>query len=87
MKFSALPILFATAVSASVQGFDISGWQPSVDFAGAYASGARFVMIKVRDVHGAQLYCLPTNHTRLLRAPPSSPALSRASTLVPLMPV
>jgi len=33
---------------ATVQGFDISGYQPTVDFAGAYASGARFVIIKVR---------------------------------------
>jgi hypothetical protein len=35
--------LCATAASASVQGFDISGYQPKVDFAGAYAAGARFV--------------------------------------------
>lgn len=47
MKINALPLLFATAASASVQGFDISGYQPTVDFAGAYAAGARFVMIKV----------------------------------------
>jgi hypothetical protein len=47
MKINALPLLFATAASASVQGFDISGYQPKVDFAGAYAAGARFVMIKV----------------------------------------
>lgn len=46
----------ATAVSvaasvglatATVQGFDISSYQPSVNFAGAYSSGARFVIIKV----------------------------------------
>lgn len=47
MKFTAIPLLFATAASATVQGFDISSYQPSVDFAGAYKSGARFVMIKV----------------------------------------
>lgn len=47
MKINALPLLFATVASASVQGFDISGYQPNVDFAGAYAAGARFVMIKV----------------------------------------
>lgn len=47
MKINALPLLFATVASASVQGFDISGYQPKVDFAGAYAAGARFVMIKV----------------------------------------
>lgn len=33
---------------ATVQGFDISSYQPSVDFAAAYSSGARFVIIKVR---------------------------------------
>lgn len=30
-----------------VQGFDISHYQPNVDFKGAYNSGARFVIIKV----------------------------------------
>ncbi|CAP86879.1 hypothetical protein E8E15_001991 [Penicillium rubens] len=49
MKINALPLLFATAASASVQGFDISGYQPKVDFAGAYAAGARFVMIKATE--------------------------------------
>ncbi|KAL4914321.1 glycoside hydrolase superfamily [Aspergillus aurantiobrunneus] len=34
---------------AAVQGFDISNWQPTVDYAGAYASGARFVMIKATE--------------------------------------
>lgn len=58
MKFSSLVVAsilgFAAATPASlekratVQGFDISGYQPTVDFAGAYASGARFVIIKVR---------------------------------------
>jgi GH25 family lysozyme M1 (1,4-beta-N-acetylmuramidase) len=33
--------------SARVQGFDISHYQPSVDFNAAYADGARFVIIKV----------------------------------------
>jgi GH25 family lysozyme M1 (1,4-beta-N-acetylmuramidase) len=55
MKLNILSLLFAAAASASplearasgVQGFDISGYQPTVDFAGAYKSGARFVMIKV----------------------------------------
>ncbi len=32
---------------AGVQGFDISHYQPKVDFAAAYKSGARFVIIKV----------------------------------------
>lgn len=38
----------AAAVQATVQGFDISHYQPNVDFAAAYNSGARFVIIKVR---------------------------------------
>lgn len=38
----------APVAHAAVSGFDISGYQPTVDFAGAYADGARFVMIKVR---------------------------------------
>lgn len=33
--------------AGSVQGFDISGYQPNVDFRAAYNGGARFVMIKV----------------------------------------
>ena len=36
---------------AAVPGFDISHWQSSVDFAAAYKSGARFVMIKVSSTH------------------------------------
>ncbi|KAJ5505177.1 hypothetical protein N7463_008051 [Penicillium fimorum] len=52
MKINALPVLFATAASATIQGFDISGYQPSVDFAGAYAAGARFVMIKATEGTG-----------------------------------
>ncbi|PGG95848.1 hypothetical protein GX51_08103 [Blastomyces parvus] len=36
-------------VNAAVQGFDISHWQTSVDFAGAYKSGARFVIIKATE--------------------------------------
>ncbi|RDW64450.1 lysozyme [Aspergillus mulundensis] len=34
---------------AAVQGFDISNWQPTVDYDGAYASGARFAMIKATE--------------------------------------
>ncbi|KAK4246162.1 glycoside hydrolase [Corynascus novoguineensis] len=37
---------FAAGVQAAVQGFDISHYQSSVDFAAAYKSGARFVIIK-----------------------------------------
>lgn len=35
------------AVQATVQGFDISHYQGTVNFARAYSSGARFVIIKV----------------------------------------
>jgi hypothetical protein len=37
----------ASVASASVQGFDISHYQPTVNFAAAYSDGARFVIIKV----------------------------------------
>lgn len=59
MKFTAISAVIAAAglVSAapadlekrvgSVQGFDISNYQGNVDFAAAYSSGARFVIIKV----------------------------------------
>jgi GH25 family lysozyme M1 (1,4-beta-N-acetylmuramidase) len=48
VALSLLAALAAAAPSAaSVQGFDISHYQASVDFAGAYDAGARFVMIKV----------------------------------------
>jgi len=32
---------------STVQGFDISNYQATVNFVGAYSSGARFVIIKV----------------------------------------
>lgn len=37
----------AGIASATVAGFDISHYQPNVNFAQAYAGGARFVIIKV----------------------------------------
>ncbi len=37
----------ASVASATVQGFDVSGYQPTVNWGAAYSSGARFVMIKV----------------------------------------
>ena len=59
MRFSAALLLVAlnlvTATPAplekraTVQGFDISHYQPNVNFQAAYNSGARFVIIKVRD--------------------------------------
>ena len=33
---------------STVQGFDISHYQGSIDFSGAYSDGARFVIIKVK---------------------------------------
>lgn len=56
MKNPAIPLLLAAGVASAspletrasgVQGFDISHYQANVNFAGAYSSGARFVMIKV----------------------------------------
>ncbi|OAQ65183.1 glycoside hydrolase, family 25, active site protein [Pochonia chlamydosporia 170] len=35
--------------AATVKGFDISGYQSNVDFAKAYAGGARFVIIKATE--------------------------------------
>lgn len=49
MKLLSLLALPGVAYAA-VQGFDISHYQPEVDYSGAYASGARFVMIKVRHI-------------------------------------
>ncbi|KAH6634915.1 glycoside hydrolase family 25 protein [Chaetomium sp. MPI-SDFR-AT-0129] len=42
-------VAFAAAANAAVQGFDVSHWQPTVNFAGAYSSGARFVFIKATE--------------------------------------
>lgn len=42
--------LVGAASAATVQGFDISSYQGSIDFASAYSSGARFVIIKVGTV-------------------------------------
>ena len=57
MKSSGLiSLLTAAAVTAApaniekratVKGFDISHYQATVDFNGAYSDGARFVIIKV----------------------------------------
>lgn len=46
-SFAAVATALASVASASVQGFDISHYQPTVDFAKAYSDGARFVIIKV----------------------------------------
>ena len=56
MKYSILSSFLALTLAAAapaelekrstVQGFDISHYQGTVNFAGAYSSGARFVIIK-----------------------------------------
>lgn len=45
---SLLPIAFGVA-QAYIQGFDISHYQGTIDFAGAYSDGARFVIIKATE--------------------------------------
>ena len=59
MKLLTVTLLAAfNAVSAAplqkrdtVQGFDISHYQGSIDFDGAYSDGARFVIIKVSSLY------------------------------------
>lgn len=45
----------AQELASTVQGFDISHWQPNVDFQTAYNSGSRFVIIKVCSHYGSPL--------------------------------
>jgi hypothetical protein len=46
---SAAPATMLEERTSSVQGFDISNYQPTVNFSKAYISGgARFVIIRVR---------------------------------------
>lgn len=45
---AATPAVDLDSRASGVQGFDISNYQPNVDFAAAKKGGARFVMIKVR---------------------------------------
>jgi zinc transporter ZupT len=52
--------LLGLAKASTVQGFDISHYQPSVDFAAAYSSGARFVIIKVSE----NITQITKHHTR-----------------------
>nr|QNJ46241.1 GH25 muramidase [Ascobolus sp.] len=49
MKWLGLVTLLVGAAQAAVPGFDISHWQSSVNFASAYSSGARFVIIKATE--------------------------------------
>lgn len=44
-----LGYMIGAASAASVQGFDISSYQPNVDFKSAYSNGARFVVIKATE--------------------------------------
>lgn len=46
----AISAAFCGLAQAAVEGFDISHWQSSVDFAKAASSGANFVIIKVCDM-------------------------------------
>lgn len=41
-------VIRAASNATSVKGFDISHFQPTVDFVKAYSDGARFVIIKVQ---------------------------------------
>ena len=47
MKSLITLLSLVAAARATVQGFDISHYQSSVNFAAAYSAGARFVIIKV----------------------------------------
>lgn len=56
MKTATLSLVLAAGAASAnplesrasgVQGFDISSYQGTVDFSGAYNAGARFVIIKV----------------------------------------
>ncbi|KAJ6014206.1 hypothetical protein N7540_008797 [Penicillium herquei] len=58
MKFTTVSLFLAASAahanpleprSSGVQGFDISSYQDTVDFSGAYGAGARFVMIKATE--------------------------------------
>ena len=97
MKTTALSLLLtAGAASASplesrasgVQGFDISSYQGTVDFSGAYNSGARFVMIKVsfRSPSTILETSIYISH-RPQKAQPMSTVPSPATTRGPPMPV
>ncbi|MBE3045507.1 hypothetical protein IMZ48_23765 [Candidatus Bathyarchaeota archaeon] len=45
----------AATAHAAVDGFDISHYQETFDYAGAYAAGARFAIIKVRPLPTANI--------------------------------
>lgn len=55
-QVAAVLLASASVAQATVQGFDISHYQANVNFAAAYNSGARFVMIKVHFFVRASYY-------------------------------
>lgn len=81
-------IAFWGYTHATVQGFDISHYQPNVDYAGAYASGARFVIIKVVPTLFFTLLPIGSTdlHNRLLRERLIPIQSSRPTTLGPRTP-
>lgn len=90
-------LALAAAAQATVQGFDISHYQPTVNYAGAYASGARFVIIKVSHTatstklrSNTLTYCrqpkaqhTPTRPSQPTTTAPPTPASSAAATTSP----
>lgn len=71
--------------ASGVQGFDISSYQGSVDFSAAYAAGARFVIIKVRQNIWIKLSHCPLDTLTDFRPPRALPTLihrSQATTQV-----
>lgn len=92
MKPSLIPLSFLAAAHASttpqVPGFDISNWQPTFNFTAAYASGARFCIIKASP-HAP----IPPSHNpphltphRQQKAPTTSTSLSRPTSPAPQPP-
>lgn len=72
---------------ATVQGFDISSYQPSVDFSAAYSSGARFVIIKVPPILLAPKQNFQANESnRQPKAQPTSTQHSPTTTSAPQTP-
>lgn len=71
---------YALDKRATVQGFDISHYQGTVNCAGAYKSGARFVIIKVTRVgHTCQIGYV-SDALRQPKAPPTRTLASATTT-------
>ena len=98
MKLSTISVVAAAGVANaapkilsradSVQGFDISNYQSDVDFQGAYDSGARFVIIKVRRLRPLSININKlTQPTRPPNQPPTATPASPPTMKEPLMPV